>query len=130
MLGSILVSVFVLASIAAGVFLSRLQSRTRRRFVLEHLESMNLTPLKCVRSFQPLRPGWNRYYWVVAQDGEGHMKSGLAAATGRVRRKTWINWTDDQPASALEAVGRALGRPPRWSLGGHRADPSRGPLRP
>jgi hypothetical protein len=109
-LGSILDALFVLAIIVAAVFLSRLQSRTRRGFVVEHLESLNLTPLQCRSSFQPLKPRWNSYNWVVAQDRDGHKRSGLAVATGRVRRKTWINWTDSQPGSALEALDRALRR--------------------
>lgn len=78
--------------------------------MIEHLERMNLTPMKCRPLFQPLKPRWGSYYWVVTQDGEGHKRSGLAGVTGRDGRTIRIDWADERPGSALEALGRALRR--------------------
>jgi hypothetical protein len=79
--------------------------------VLEHLDARNLTVLECKHSLQAFRPSWNTYFWVRARDETGRTMSGLATATGLLRRKAWVEWSgpaNARSASALDALRRHL----------------------
>lgn len=66
--------------------------KTRRRFVEDLVRSRGWRLTSCRYAFKPFSPNWLVPYKVDVVDHTGHELSGIAYATGFVRRTAWIDW--------------------------------------
>jgi hypothetical protein len=83
--------VFV-ALIPLGVLFELYRARARRRYVESFVASRGWTLKACRHRWALLEPNWLVSYRVDVIDATGHEMSGIAYATGFLRRKAWIDW--------------------------------------
>jgi hypothetical protein len=82
---------FVIIAVGA-ILIERYRATTRRPRVERYLAENGMTLLDCRYSFQFLRWNWNTWFRIRAVDADGRERSGLAAATGGIRDKAWVEW--------------------------------------
>jgi nicotinamide mononucleotide adenylyltransferase len=81
---------------AVGISLEYIAARTRRPRLRAWLSDQDLSLRSCRYSIRLLRP-WSYFRTLVAfnvevVDRTGHVTTGTAWVSGRIRRQIWVDW--------------------------------------
>jgi hypothetical protein len=78
--------------VVLGTLLELFRAKTRRRLVEQYVADRGWTLKSCRYAFRPFSPNWLVPYSVEVVDQTGHELTGMAYATGFIRRRAWIDW--------------------------------------
>ena len=78
--------------VLVGVSLEVMKARRRRQYVEAFVASQGLRLVTCRQRWRFSDPKHLATYDVEVEDSTGHRTSGVAYATGALRRKAWIEW--------------------------------------